>query len=72
LAVQDLSTAINIGCEEPSVIADMHYNRGCILTDDLGEHEQAIADFVTAQRLNPSLPDVSEGLERAKAKLRST
>ena len=69
-AVNDLDIAIEIGWDDPNTLAEAHYNRGCIRTDDLGQHDLAIVDFNQARRLDPAHIGIEQGLKRALDRLR--
>ena len=64
-AVNDFTTAIEIGSDDPGLMAETHYNRGCVCTDDLHQHEEAIADFHRALEYDPSHYGAQQGLQRA-------
>ena len=66
-AEADLATAIAIGSDDPGLMAEAHYNRGCVLTDDLGRHDEAIADFHRTLEIKPDDYGAQQGLERAQA-----
>ncbi|MBY0231914.1 MAG: GYF domain-containing protein, partial [Gemmataceae bacterium] len=61
-AVADFSQALEIGCGDPLLTAEAYFNRGCILTEDLGRHEEAYADFERVLRLAPSHDGAKLGL----------
>jgi tetratricopeptide (TPR) repeat protein len=69
-AVRDLTCAINLKPADRLLQAEMFHNRGCILTDDLARHEEAVQDFDRAiKRLksgHPLFKTSVAGLERAK------
>ena len=66
LAVKELTIAIAIGNDENDVLAEAYYNRGCILTDDLGKHDLALADFQKALQLVPDYHGAKQGIDRAQ------
>lgn len=70
-AVGDFTTAIEIGSDDPGTLGETHYNRGCILTDDLGSHADAIADFRRTLELLPGHHGALQGMQRATRAMQS-
>jgi tetratricopeptide (TPR) repeat protein len=64
-AVGDFTTAIEMGSDDAGALGEACYNRGCILTDDLGSHAEAIADFKRTLELLPGHHGALQGLQRA-------
>jgi len=62
-AVRDLTTAIEKG---GALTASAYFNRGVIGSDDLGQHQEAIADIKQALMFDPGYPGAREALARAR------
>ncbi len=69
MAVNDLDMAISIGFDHRATLAEAFHNRACILSDDLGQHQRAIADFNKAEQLDAGHVGVVAGRQRAMARL---